>query len=176
MIDARITREIDASPVAATLAEDDGRWTLTMQRRLRHPPERVWRMLTIPEELARWSPFGPDRELDSVGPATSIEDPEHDPLPADVLYIDPPRELVHRWGEDLMRWTLEADGDGTLLTMHHTVDDRSGVPSYASGWHLCFAVLSAIDQGDDVERVTGGRATEYDWETLRDAYDGLLAG
>ena len=174
MTDTRITHEIEANPPAATLSEDDGRWTLTLQRRLRHDPARVWRMLTVPEELARWSSFVPDRTLDTVGPATARENPDDEPVAADVLVLDPPRELVHRWGDDLLRWTLAADDGGTLLTLRHTFDDRPWAGSFAAGWHIVLATLAALEGSDEAPRVVGQDAMEYGWERLRDEYDGLL--
>ncbi|PZG03110.1 SRPBCC domain-containing protein, partial [Nonomuraea aridisoli] len=54
----------------------DGRTTLRLQRRLPHPPEKVWRAITEPEHLAAWFPttvtidgdrisygFGPDGRI-----------------------------------------------------------------------------------------------------------------
>lgn len=40
-----------------TLRTVDGRPVLRIERRLQHPPERVWRALTEPAELSRWYPF-----------------------------------------------------------------------------------------------------------------------
>ena len=37
-----------------TLETIDGRRALRFERRLPHPPERVWRAVTEPAELARW--------------------------------------------------------------------------------------------------------------------------
>ena len=176
MTDVRITHEIEANPVSATVTEEDGRWTLEMERRLRHSPDRVWPMLTEPGRLARWSPFVPDRVLDSLGPATARENPDDEPQNAEVLVLDPPRELVHRWGDDLMRWTLEPDGEGTLLSLHHTIAEGPDAGMIAAGWHICFGTLAALEQDDTVGRVVGDAASAYGWEKLRDAYDDLLAG
>jgi hypothetical protein len=67
-----VTAQIAAHPAVldgegASLTEADGRWVLTMTRELAHPPERVWPMLTDPEQLSRWSPVVPDRPLTSAG-------------------------------------------------------------------------------------------------------------
>jgi uncharacterized protein YndB with AHSA1/START domain len=178
MTDAHIIHEIEANPVAATLAEEDGRWTLTMQRRLHQSPDRVWPMLTEPERLLRWSPFVPDRVLDSPGPATARENPDAEPLDAEVLVLDQSRELVHRWGDDLVRWTLEPDGDGTLLTLEHGFADGPDAGMFAAGWHICFGTLAALEEpgpGGPVHRVVGEDATAYGWEKLRDAYDEVFA-
>jgi len=171
--ESRITHEIEANPVAAELAREGDRWVLTMRRRLGHTPDRVWAMLTVPEQLARWSPFVPDRTLDSVGPATARENPDNEPRPAEVLVLDPPRELVHRYGDDVLRWTLVPEGDGTLLTLHHTLDGSTPGSWIASGWHICFGTLAALEADAQVSRVVGNDAIDYGWEKLRDAYEHL---
>ena len=138
MTDTRITHEIEANPVAAELARDGDRWVLTMRRLLRHAPERVWPMLTEPERLARWSPFVPDRTIEATGPATARENPGDPPREAEVLTFDPPHELVHRYGDDVLRWTLVAEDDGTLLTLEQTLDGasprRGSPPAGTSVW------------------------------------------
>jgi uncharacterized protein YndB with AHSA1/START domain len=173
MTNTRITHEIEANPVAAELARHGERWVLTMQRRLRHAPERVWTMLTEPERLARWSPFVPDRVLDSTGPATARENSGDPPREAEVLTCDAPHELVHRYGDDVLRWTLQADGDGTLLTLHHTLDGSQPPAAIASGWHICLGTLAALEVDDRVGRVVGNDAMDYGWEKLQDAYSDL---
>src|SRR3954447_12743839 len=39
------------------LEEHQGRWRLRFERRLAHPPERVWRAITEPDDLRAWFPF-----------------------------------------------------------------------------------------------------------------------
>lgn len=108
-----VTAEIVAHDAIATLVQEDGRWVLTMTRDLPYPAERVWPKLTEPGELGKWSPVVPDRPLTSVGPATTRENRGEEPIDAEVLACDPPRELVHRWGpEQLLRWTLTPTAEG----------------------------------------------------------------
>ena len=173
MTDPRITHEIESNPVAAELARDGERWVLTMRRLLRHAPERVWPMLTEPERLARWSPFVPDTAIRAAGPATARENPGDPPREAEVLTFDPPHELMHRYGDDVLRWTLVAEDDGTLLTLEHTLDGAQPASWLASGWHICLGTLAAIEVDDKVGRVVGNDAMDYGWEKLRDAYDDL---
>src|SRR5712691_7741319 len=158
----------------ATLAEVAGRWVLTMSREFRHPAARVWPKQTEPHELGKWSPVVPDRPLTSVGPATSRETPQGEAVDAEVLLSDPPRELVHRWGPHLLRWTLTSTQSGCRLTLEHTFDERADRGSFAAGWHLCLSVLTALLDGHDVERVVGSRANDYGWSALRDRYDSTL--
>jgi uncharacterized protein YndB with AHSA1/START domain len=172
--DPRVTAEVEIDPSAAVTRADDGRWVLTMHRDLRHDPARVWRMVTEPDQLARWSPVVPDRPLTAVGPATSRENPDDDPVDAEVLHVDAGVELVHRWGPALLRWTLTPVDGGTRLELHQTFDDGSMAASYAAGWRICLGSLAASHDAD-VERVCGPRALDYGWQRLHDDYDGSLA-
>jgi uncharacterized protein YndB with AHSA1/START domain len=170
-----LAAEIAAHQTDAVLSEAGGRWVLTMTRELRHPVERVWPMLTDPQQLGRWSPVVPDRALTSVGPATARETAEQAGVDAEVLACDPPRELVHRWGAHLLRWSLLPAPGGCRLTLEHTFDRRAEVGMYGAGWHLCLAVLVTVLDGHAVERVVGARASAHGWEDLRDRYDARLA-
>ena len=171
--DPRTEAEVEVDP-GATLAQDDGgRWVLTMHRDLRHDPDRVWRMVTEPDQLARWSPIVPDRPLTSVGPATSRENPGEEPVDAEVLHVEPGREVVHRWGAALVRWTLTPLDDGTRLELHQTFDDRSLAASYSAGWRVCLASLAASHEAP-VERACGSRALDYGWQRLHDDYERSL--
>jgi uncharacterized protein YndB with AHSA1/START domain len=42
--------------VDGQLQQQDGRWRLRFERRLAHPPEKVWLALSEPEHLAAWFP------------------------------------------------------------------------------------------------------------------------
>jgi uncharacterized protein YndB with AHSA1/START domain len=174
-----VTAQIAAYPAAldgtgAELAQAGGRWVLTMTRELAHPPERVWPMLAEPGQLSRWSPVVPDRPLTSPGPAVAREAPDQPATDVTVLTCDPPRELVHRWGDHLLRWVLAPVAGGTRLTLEQTFDERGSSAIFAAGWHLCLAVLILAAGGQDVDRVVGERARDYGWAELRDRYQASL--
>lgn len=156
-------------PVEALVEYDGGGWTLVMRRRFRHTPERLWQMLTEPDRLARWSPIVPDRPLTTPGPATSRENPENDPVDTEVLSVEAPHELVHRWGGDLLRWTLTPHPSGAVLELRQTSDDRAVTAALAAGWQVCLGRLAAED-GTGRERPTGQRAMAYGWQALHDRY------
>jgi uncharacterized protein YndB with AHSA1/START domain len=174
MTDQRITSALDAQPAEGTLAEIDGAWVLTMTREYGYPPERLWSMLTDPERLARWSPIVPDRALDRVGPARSQESPDMPEVDAEVLVCDPPHLLVHRWGSQLLRWTLTPTAGGTTLTLANTLDEPDTAARNAGGWHLCLAVLAAGLADPGVQRVVGPDALAYGWQDIAGAYEKLL--
>lgn len=162
--------------VPATLGRAGGRWVLVLRRRLPHDPLRVWQHLTRPDLLAQWSPVVPDRVLDAPGPATARENPVDDPVDAEVLAVDAPRLLEHRWAGHVLRWTLTPVEGGTDLELRQTFDDRTEAGSYAAGWRVCLATLAASDDGAPHERVVGHRARDYGWEALRDGYAGDFGG
>lgn len=167
--DKTITAEI-AMPMDVTLEPDASRWTLVLRRRFRHSPDRLWRMITEPDRLARWSPIVPDRPLTAPGPATCRENPGDEPRDAEVIRVDPPRQLVHRWGSDLLRWTVIPETGGTTLELRQTFDDRSVASMYAAGWRVCFGTLAATHDGVDRERIVGMAAMDYGWQGLNDRY------
>ena len=47
---------------------------------------------------------------------------------------DAPRVLEYNWG-GMTRWELEASGDGTRLTLWHSID-RGFISMGAAGWHI----------------------------------------
>jgi uncharacterized protein YndB with AHSA1/START domain len=130
-----------------------------MERRLAHPAEKVWRALTEPSELAGWFPAAVevDLRLDGRiafefpgGEDDFVEDPDNTGV---VRAYEPPHLLEYSWGAEVLRWELSPTGDGCLLVLTATYDDRPGSASFTSGWLLC---LDALD------RVLGGSAVPGD--------------
>lgn len=130
-------------------------------------PQTIWSFISEPAELAKWSPIVPDRPLTEVGPATTRESAEFDALPADVISVEPGHELVHRWGDDTITWRISGDRLDCINVL--------AIPEMASynaaGWQVCFAVLAAILEGEEQERLVGARAKEYGWSQLQQRYE-----
>ncbi|MDF0531194.1 SRPBCC domain-containing protein [Tsukamurella sp. 8F] len=156
-----------------TLEDRDGTWVLTLRRAFAHPAETVWPWLTAPDRLAQWSPAVPDTAFDTVGPRRVRENPDDETISGDVLAIEPPHELVHRWGDDVLRWRLEDGADGCVLTLEHSTARRDMLPSFGAGWQIC---LDALDRGlaGNPSRAVGVDALGHGWEQLRDEYAVLL--
>jgi uncharacterized protein YndB with AHSA1/START domain len=162
-------------PLQGTLENRDGTWVLIMVRDIAHPVERVWPWLVDPDRLRRWSPIVPDTPFDAVGPRLVRENPDDEPVAGDVLGVDPPHELVHRWGEsDVVRWRLETTPTGCRLTLEQSMADRDKAAMNAAGWHVCLDVLTDVLNGADRSRLVGQDAMAADWEPLRDGYRKLL--
>ncbi|HEU4326360.1 MAG TPA: SRPBCC family protein [Roseiflexaceae bacterium] len=126
----------------------DGRSALRFERRLPHPPEKVWRAITEPAHLAAWFPAAVQLEL-RLGAEVRFDFGDGSgPTPDGVITaLDPPRAFGFSWGSDLLFFELHADGAGCRLVFTHTFDDRAGAASFASGWQVCLDALEAMLDG-----------------------------
>jgi uncharacterized protein YndB with AHSA1/START domain len=154
----------------ATFHTIENRPTLRFERRLAHPVAKVWRAITEPSELAHWFPSHVQGEMRAGGGLTFRF--EHMPLDAPltmegrVTDFDPPRLFAFYWGDDHLRFELEASpqGDACVLRLIATLDARDKAARDAAGWHQCL---------DGLERQLGGTAPERPMRTdaWREHYD-----
>jgi uncharacterized protein YndB with AHSA1/START domain len=154
----------------AILQDQRGQAVLRFERVLRHPPERVWRALTQPEELSAWHPTPAEFEP-TVGGAVRYS-PEGD-VPdfpeGEVIDWDPPRLLAYTWGDDHLRWEVREHEDGSLLTLVHSFDDHFKAARDAAGWHVCLDALS--ESLDGMPAATARETREHGWRELNSAYE-----
>lgn len=125
--------------------------SLTLKRRLNAPPAKVYAAWTDPEKLARW--FGPGdagtvrAELDARAGGRfhiSMRMPDGEEHNVGGVYreVVANEKLVFTWAwrstperESLVTVLLEADGDGTLLTLtHEKFFDEAARDRHQSGW------------------------------------------
>jgi uncharacterized protein YndB with AHSA1/START domain len=127
--------------------------SLTLKRRLNARPEKVYAAWTDPEKIAHW--FGPAQVLaGSVQAEIDLRSGGHYRIAFDMtdglhhqvggVYRDvvPNRRLVFSWAwhstperESLVTLSLQPDGDGTLLTLHHEqLFDEAARDGHESGW------------------------------------------
>jgi uncharacterized protein YndB with AHSA1/START domain len=168
-----MSSEVDPGPLAdAAVVAQGEQWTLVFVRALPHPPAKVWAALTDPGRLDQWAPFAAARDLSRPGDTTltMVDGTERTDLPATVLRAEEPTLLEYTWGDDLLRWELTPAGDGTRLTLRHTVAERELPPMVAAGWHLCVAVLDRLLAGDPVGVIRGRDAKAHGWDELHAAY------
>jgi uncharacterized protein YndB with AHSA1/START domain len=126
-------------------------------RRLRHPPEKVWRALTESEHLVHWFPA----DVQVVGepvPGAKLELPfwpaqverwriEETVTYGELLTWDPPRLWEWTWDADRLRWELAPDGEGgTVLRFTTWLGDMSpdGLANAGAGYHLCLDELEEL--------------------------------
>ena len=142
----------------------DGTPAVRFERVYPHAVERVWRMITVPKEMAAWFPSTVEVDLREGG-EMSFSFPEHEvePMTGRVLELDPPRVFAFLWGEDVLRLELAPSGGGCRLTLTQELRSTDEAARNAAGWHVCLDRL-------------GGEET--DWEPLYEEYRrrGLPAG
>ena len=140
--------------------------TLRFVRRLPHPPQKVWRALTEPAHLAAWFPTTIDGDM-TAGSTLKFEFPDMDVPGFDgtMLTFDPPRLLEFVWGDERLRFELEADGNGTMLRFAATFDELGRAARDAAGWHTCLDLL-----GYDVAEYTAPYTSDDRWRVVIGPY------
>jgi uncharacterized protein YndB with AHSA1/START domain len=152
--------------------------TLSFERRLSHPVERVWRAITEPGELAHWFPskmavaeLGPGAEITFTFEDMPLDAPAT--MTGRVTEFDPPRAFAFSWGEDHLRFELESMGDSEeacVLRLTVVLDARDKAARDGAGWHVCLDRLEHTLAGDD--------GSSEDWRALYEEYQrrGVPAG
>jgi uncharacterized protein YndB with AHSA1/START domain len=127
--------------------------SLTLKRRIKAAPAKVFQAWTDPAKLVHW--FGPSATIDgSVRAVADVrqggryqigfttDDGEHHQVSGTYREVVPDTRLVFTWAwqstperQSLVTITLAAEGDGTLLTLHHEqfFDDKAR-DGHARGW------------------------------------------
>ena len=133
------------------LQESAGRSQLRFTRRLPHSREKVWEALTEPEHLAAWFPTTIEGER-AAGARLRFSFPNNEgpPFEGEMITYDPPSVLEFRWGEDVIRIEVAPDGDGSVLTLVDTLDDRGKAARDAAGWHVKLDALASHLLGEDI--------------------------
>jgi uncharacterized protein YndB with AHSA1/START domain len=164
-------RETEVPGRHAVLIELEGRSALRFERLLPYPPERVWRALTEPGELADWHPT-PFASAPSAGASIAYHgEPGAEPMaPGTVLVCDPPHALAHTWHEDELRWELEPRESGCLLRLTHLFDDRFKAARDGAGWHLCLDALTDSLARKPTPQRGHGERIPAGWSELNDDY------
>jgi uncharacterized protein YndB with AHSA1/START domain len=150
---------MDERPV--TLHTDGDTSVLRFERRLAHSPDKVWKAITEPAEMAHWFPAEVRTELK---PGARMEFTFPDSAPVDsggdgeVLEFDPPKVYAFRWNNDVLRFELVPDGAGCLLVFSHFLGGgglgRLAAGRNAAGWDVCLDTLQARLDGDTFEHPT----------------------
>ncbi|HEX2525811.1 MAG TPA: SRPBCC domain-containing protein [Geminicoccus sp.] len=134
--------------------------SLTIRRRLKAAPAKVWSAWTEPEHLRRW--FGPDggptliadvdvREGGRFHMAFHTEDGERHDVSGVYREVIPHEKLVFSWGwrtmperESQVTLTLTPDADGTVLTLlHEQLFDEAVRDAHQQGWSGALDKLEA---------------------------------
>jgi uncharacterized protein YndB with AHSA1/START domain len=167
-------RKYTPGPATAQMHKQEGeQWKLVLTRELRHPPEKVWRALTEPEQLREWAPFDADGNLGTAGASvtlTTVGAPKDYASATTITRAEPPKLLEYNWGGGDMRWELEGVGSGTRLTLWAQIDKRF-IAMGAAGWHVCLDVLEHLLGGEPLGRLVAQDALQSEgWQQLHAEY------
>ena len=128
--------------------------TVTLERDLPHPPEKVWRAITTPHLVAEWLLPGDIRP--EPGHAFRFESPDIGAIDCEVLEAQPPHRLVYTWKagglDSTVTFTLEPSGGGTRLVLDQTgfsTDQTREFHGARAGWgHFLDRLAPVLDKGD----------------------------
>ena len=125
--------------------------TVTLERDIAFPPEKIWRALTQPHLIEEWlmkSDFKPvvDHRFNFRADWGAVD--------CRVLAVEPNRTLSYTWAayglESVVTWTLTPSAKGTHLRMEQSgfrPDQEQAYQGAKYGWQKFFGGL---------ERVVGG--------------------
>ncbi|MBC6471169.1 SRPBCC domain-containing protein [Actinomadura alba] len=123
-----------------------------LERRLAHAPEKVWRAVTEPAEMAHWFPARVETEP-KVGAAMRFTfEGADDTTEGEIIEFDPPKVFAFRWNGDVLRLEIVPDGPGCRLLFSHVLSEETGgalsAGRNAAGWVQCLRALTArLDGG-----------------------------
>jgi uncharacterized protein YndB with AHSA1/START domain len=118
---------------------------MTEQRRLNHPPEVVWRSITDPTEIERWTGSRPQIDL-RPGGAYVWAHHSGDRIVDRVVQVDPPVLFAHTFSAQadpsaLVTWRITPVANGCLLVLTAVVS-RDG-----AGWRRLLDRMVAVLEG-----------------------------
>ena len=144
---------------------------IRFERLLPGPIERVWAYITEPDKRARWLASGPmdlrpGGEMELVWRNGDLAGPDQPPpeelarfagehrMKGRILRLEPPRLLVHSWGEDAeVSYELAEHGDRVLLTLtNRRLPNRAELVGVSGGWHTHLEMLAAELEGREPPR------------------------
>jgi uncharacterized protein YndB with AHSA1/START domain len=158
--------------------------TLTIQRLLPGPIERIWAYLTDSDLRRQWMAAG-EMEMKVGAPFElvwrndELSNPpgqrptgfsEEHRMQSRIIELDPPRKLAISWANNGdVSFELEPVGDKVLLTViHRRLPDRATMLKVGAGWHTHLDILVARATGKEPEPFWNG------WIRLKDEYDRRL--
>lgn len=135
---------------------------LTIKRRLKAPPQKVYEAWTQPQQIARWwgntgSDRAPVARVDvRVGGRFHVQfwspDGEEHNIGGTYLEVAAGRKLVFTWAwystpdrESQVTVDLKADGAETILTLtHEKFFNEQTAANHSRGWNRSFDALEAM--------------------------------
>ncbi|HEU5429481.1 MAG TPA: SRPBCC domain-containing protein [Actinocrinis sp.] len=150
---------------AASLVMAGTEPAVRFERVLAMTPQEVWAALTDPDSVRGWFPCSISAQQWEVGGALTFSFPGEAEFTMDgvVLECDAPRVLAYLWGEETLRFEVEAVSAGAAETRLVLTDELAApiAARNAAGWHVCLDRLAgkpaaARDDGGAEDEGAGG--------------------
>lgn len=123
----------------------------TFTRQLRHSVEAVWAMLTDNEKLSLWFPELRVKDL-RAGGVIQFNMPDGTAIDMKITDFNALSVLEYTWGEDLVRFELYPEPNGTKLLLKETIHKITDhTPKDLAGWHVCLDVIAALLDNQRIE-------------------------
>jgi uncharacterized protein YndB with AHSA1/START domain/DNA-binding transcriptional ArsR family regulator len=158
---ASLDRLRDAAEAEQRQQETDMEQTDALVREVRIDarPDIVFAHLTDPQRMVRW--MGVSADLDpKPGGVYDVRINSVYDARGEFVAVEPNSRVVFTWGwvgndgvppgSSTVEFTLEPDGDGTLLRLRHSgLPDAASVASHDDGWQHYMARLATASAGGD---------------------------
>ena len=122
--------------------------TVTVEREIAYPPEKIWRALTQPHLIAEW--LMKNDFVAEVGHDFTLSG-DWGSVDCEVIEVEPNRSLSYSWDamglESIVTWTLSPSGTGTRLRMEQAgfrPDQEQAYQGAKFGWQKFFANLEQL--------------------------------
>lgn len=147
----------------------EGWYIAKMERQINHSVEKVWDMLTINDQLAKWFSELRAGELHEGGfmafymSTTEIEKLEISEFVDHSI-------LAFEWFGDTVQFELKRNSEDCLLTFtqkFHEINEQKRKD--LAGWHVCLDVIVALLDGKTID------SRKKQWEKWYKAYSVLLS-
>jgi uncharacterized protein YndB with AHSA1/START domain len=121
--------------------------SVTVEREIPHPPEKIWRALTQPHLIEEWLMNNDFRPV--VGHRFDLR-ADWGSVGCQVLAVEPNKTLAYTWGafgvETVVTWTLTPTGTGTRLRMEQSGFRPDQPQAYHGARHGWQRFLANLDQ------------------------------
>lgn len=154
-------------PGEATINQVPAGYTIQFERLLRHPIQRVWEAISMPEKLSHWLAEA-DVVLKKDGRFNLDFGVNNCQVKGQITRLEPPSLLEYTWDSrdspaSVVKWELFAEGDASCrLVLTHRLPVLN--LSTASGWHQYLAHLLGVLDGTPIPW------SEKAWEKVHDRY------
>ena len=132
-------------------------YEIVFVRRLKKPIEKVWAALTIPERIADWLAVARIEPDLGVGATFALHFPDtlDYRMSGRIVALEPPRLIVWTWPDPnapasqpgVVRFELQPDGEGCVLTLTNSHLASTGLEDVAAGWHTHLEGLAGAVEG-----------------------------